>query len=364
MSARLSFDDALDAAIDAVMRGEHVDAVVSRFPAHAETLRPLVELAYASKHDRASALPASPRLATNFVMVAGAAQRARLTAVDAPPEAQPPPWWRQKLAFASMSIPAGLVALLAVAGISGAAAASVAVTSDTRISDQVADVARAVTPDWIDGGGSRSPASGAGATDGGNAASPSGHAPVVAPPLQGESGNQNTPPGPPQMISESGLIGELHGSVFTLTNGDGEFHVNVDASTAITGAIADGATATVTGDLSGGQNLHAVSVEVTAAAAFPPEQDHPEGNGAPGSPSENAPGQLDGRTPGNSTSDHTPGPQPDRTPGPPGDHTPQGSAGQPPGQSTAAPPGQQNGNNGNGGTSQQDNGNGGGSKKP
>ena len=365
MSARVSFDDALDAAIDAVMRGEQVSAVVARYPAHAETMRPLVELAYASQYTRGRAVPPpSPRLAANFSAVEGAAQRARIVQADTPREAPRAPWWRQKLTFASMSIPAGIVALLAVAGISGAAAASVAVTSDTSIGERVTAAAHAVTPDWIDGGDSDAATAHHGVTGNGGSA-PGGNSPLVAPGSQ-DGSEEHSPPGPPQTITESGLISDAQGNVFTLTNDDGDFHVNIDASTVVTGAIADGAMATVAGEFTGGQNLHATSVQVTSAPALAPQQEHPDGNGVPrgGGQSGDAPGQQGDATPGNSSNDHTPGPQADRTPGPQSDRTPSGNSGQPPGQSTAAPPGEQNGNNGNGQTSGQNNGNGGGNQKP
>ncbi len=136
MTGRESFDDALDAAIDAVRQGEHIDAVLARFPRHAAALAPLLRSApFGTPGAGLAAAPMSERLAGNFTIVRAAVERAQMArdaAQNAPRRAAEPraPWWQRRLAFASLSLPAGVIALAALAGISGAAAASVAVTGN------------------------------------------------------------------------------------------------------------------------------------------------------------------------------------------------------------------------------------------
>ena len=96
-------------------------------------------------------LPPTARLQANFAVV----QRA-LVPAPMPQAASdgPEPWWGRRLTFATLSLPAG-VFVFAVLGASGAAAATVAATTD--LPERVAETVHHVTPDWshsiIPGGG-------------------------------------------------------------------------------------------------------------------------------------------------------------------------------------------------------------------
>ena len=337
MSPRDSFDDALNSAIDALSRGEHIDSVLARQPRHAAALRPLLESAPfgAAEATRAGAAM-SPRLADNFSIVRAAVQRAQMAQTPMAPRIAPrmAPWWQRRLAFASLSLPAGAIALAAFAGISGAAAASVAITN----SDFPARVAEFVTHPLPVIGSNRD------GDDDANVHTPAASATIA-------SAAQSVSPTPPSsnapaLVTVSGTISDVHGNVFTLTASDGVYKVNTDGTTEITGSIADGATATVTGDATALKNLHATRVEASGASATPTAP----GNGNSSGPQNDATPET--RTPG-ANNDNTPGPKNDRTPGPPDGHTPG-----PPGGHTPPGGGGANGN-GNG------NGNGGGNgKKP
>ena len=325
MSPRDSFDDALDAAIDALSHGEHIDAVLARQPRHAAALRPLLESApFGGAETVRAGAAMSPRLADNFSIVRAAVQRAQMAQTPSAPRIAPrtAPWWQRRLAFASLSLPAGVIALAAFAGISGAAAASVAATN----SDFPARVAEFVTHPPVIGsshGGEH------GATATAPAHTPGAGATVAAAAQTGSP----TPPSPnaPTLVTVSGTISEMHGNVFTLTAADGVYKVNTDGTTEITGTIADGATATVTGDATAQKNLHATRVDASGAPdATPTAPGH--GNGNSNGPQNDAtpeaptPGDNSDSTPGPGN-DRTPGPPEGLTPGPPGDHTPPGGGG-------------------------------------
>jgi hypothetical protein len=328
MSARDSFDDALNSAIDALARGEHIDSVLAREPRHAAALRPLLESAPFGGAETVRAEAAmSPRLADNFSIVRAAVQRTQMAHAPIAPRIAPQaaPWWQRRLAFASLSLPAGVVALAAFAGISGAAAASVAVTG----SDFPARVAEFVTHPLPVIGSSHD------GDDRAVANAPAGAATAAA-------GAQSTPPSAnaPTLVTVSGTISDAHGNVFTLTAADGEYKVNTDGTTEITGTIADGATATVTGDATAQKNLHAKRVDAAGAPDATPTE--------PGNGNGNSNGPQNDATPETTPdpeNDKTPGPQNDRTPGPPDGHTTG-----PPGVHTPPGGGGANGNgNGNGG---------------
>jgi hypothetical protein len=359
MSGRESFDDALDAAIDAMRRGERIDAVLARHPRHAEALRPLLQ--GAPFGDPAAGLvsaPMSERLADNIAIVRAAVQRAHMAPQPlARPVEQPRvPWWQRRLTFASLSLPAGVFALAAFAGVSGAAAASVAV-SESGIPARVAEFVSHPLPFVDSGDGDSKPAASANTPD---SNTPGASAAATA----GASPSDNAP----TLVTVGGEISDVHGNVFTLTTNDGEYKVNVDGTTVVSGTIADGASATVTGDVTAEKNLHADSVDVTAAGDATPTAPGHQNQGGQNTPgNDHTPGPPPDVTPG-ASSDHTPGPPADHTPGPPGDHTPPGQTTNN-GNGNGGVNGNGNGGSGNNGNSGNTNGNGnnnggGNSKKP
>src|SRR5207249_11249088 len=107
--------------------------------------------------------------ATAPVLDAGVTRRLQqryavvLTAVEQAHErvaARDPRWWGRRVGFASASAPLGAVALAICAGVSGTAAASIAVGGEANIPGRLADF---VTPGWAkshdNGGGAGVPAS-------------------------------------------------------------------------------------------------------------------------------------------------------------------------------------------------------------
>jgi len=326
-----SFDDALNQAIDALQRGEQLDRVLARFPRHAGALRPLLETLEQARRGAPSPAAMSPRLADHFSIVRAAVQRAQMPAQPLPARdaGQPPSWWQRRLTFASLSVPAGAFALLAFAGVSGAAA-SIAVTGDVSVPSTVMDLVKK-PQHWLPG---------TSGSDHGNAsdnASSDGHATAdKGASASSAAGTGTVTPGSenkPSLMTLDGTVSDIHGDVFTLTTAGGAYQVNTDAKTTITGTITDGARATVTGSVTAEKNMHADTVDIAAA-----------------------PGANDATpTPG---SDKTPGPPVDRTPGPPADHTPGAQPAKttaPPAtpavQSGSAPNGNMNGN-GSGGAQQ------------
>jgi hypothetical protein len=307
MSAQQSFDEALDAAIDAVVAGEPIEVVLARFASQSAALRPVLETAVRATQDAsARTLPMSPALADNYTIVRAAVERAQLAErPDAAEDAvgRRAPWWQRRLTFASLTLPAGAFALLALAGVSGAAAASIAATPDLR-SAVVDFVASPHVPDLSssdDGGGGHDGAS-----------SPRGVAGETVPAAGAVASPTRASDNRPTHVTLTGTIADLHGNVFTLKMADGETKVNIDGGTQVTGVLADGAAASVTGDLTAEKNLHADSVAVTAPPANPANPDAtptPHGN-------------ADQKT-ATPASEHTPGSQPDHTPrSQSGDHTP------------------------------------------
>ena len=296
MTGRQSFDDALDAALRSLQAGEPLDRVLAAHPAHAATLRPMLETAL---DVRASAgyEPPSARLFEHVAIVRAAAQRAQMDARAAgmrtvTPHA--PRWWQRRLTFASMSLPVGIIALMAL-GAGGAAAASVAATSPGLTSQ----VAGAMRPGWV------------------NDLVP-GH----EDPPAGAQRPENTPAGAdtpggaqgPTAVELAGVVEDAHGNVFTLTDGSESWHVQIDSHTSVDGDIADGASVTVSGDVTAERNVHADDVSVTVPASTPTETATPPGQDKTPRP-EKTPAPPEKTPPAN-----------EPTKGPPADHTPPGAA--------------------------------------
>jgi uncharacterized membrane protein YgcG len=367
MSRRESFDDVLDAAIDAIREGEPMDAALGRHPAHAQALRPLLETASAMDPARGY-LPPTSRLGGNFTRVASALGRAQWER-DQAQTRQPDthtPWWRRRVAFASLSLPAGVFAF-ALLGVGGAAAATLAATTD--LPEKIGEQVERVAPSWADGvipGGEEPSGAAASATPTPiNTGTP---APLTSP-TAGDAAidaaatpeDATVAPGP-QPLSVAGTITNVRGNTFELVVGDATYKVQIDANTTVSGDIVEGASATVDGEVTGNDRLHATNVAATAPSAAPentPPQSSPEPPGQ-GGPPVTPPGQGDKTPNGQDGPPATPPgqgpPEPTRTPGPPAT---------PPGQGDDGGSGNGSGNgnsggSGNGGGSGSGNGNGGG----
>lgn len=332
-SGRESFEDALDSAIDALRAGRPLERVLSDHPTHATSLRDVLDTALLATADGGGYVPPSARLAEHVTIVRAAAQRAHMAAaasqaVTVAP--QRPSWWQRRLTFASLSIPAG-VAVFAL-GASGAAAAAgvAAVTTDVP-----AQFVRAAAPAWV-----RDAVPGFGHNHDGD--------PVVngSPTAEGSEtdpahGDTQTPGdiNKPTTAHIAGVVTTVNGNRFTLLDDEGEWLVQIDASTVVDGAIAEGARASVDGDLTAGKNMHADAVVVTSPAPVATDDDAkktpPGADKTPGPP-ENTPKPTNTPRP-----DVTPGPA-DRTP-PPG---PGGGQGPPEGSGIDGGSGNSGGGNG------------------
>ena len=66
-----SFDDALDAAIDAIRHGQSLDVVLAAHSLHAYQLRPLLDTAITAGGPAAVAVDTCARIASNFGVVRG-----------------------------------------------------------------------------------------------------------------------------------------------------------------------------------------------------------------------------------------------------------------------------------------------------
>lgn len=278
MSGPDPFDEALDAAIDALRRGRPVEAVLADQRPHDSALRPLLETAEAL--GAAPQAPYSRALAHNYAILQAAVERAQMSALREPAPAAPSPWWQRRLTFASLSLPAGALALILTAAAAGGATASIATT---EVGSEVVDLVR---PQWVTDmlpGGKSDDApgqSGVPAPDA-NPAAPGGDAP----------GADNRP----TAITVTGVVSNVNGNIFTLTNSDGAWLVQVDSGTEVTGEILDGADATVSGESTAEKNLHATSVAATGGAAADgnPAADRtnePKPGNRPAAPSEQPPG--------------------------------------------------------------------------
>ena len=356
MSRRETFDDALDAAINAVQHGDSIDAVLARFPRHAPALRPLLETASAANPSRAYLSPTS-RLTENFARVESALGRARWERDNVHPgrATASAPWWTRRVAFASLSLPAGIFAF-ALLGAGGAAAATLAVTTD--LPEQIGERVESLTPSWthgvIPGGAGDSAGPIASATPAGAAADT---ATPASSPTAGAGGDETpvpseTPRGS-QPLTVSGTITNVRGNTFELTTGGMTYKVQTDTNTSVSGQIVEGAPATVQGELTATDRLHATSVVAWAPPALDPEHTPPlcpPYNPGQGGPPETPPGQggPPATPPGQGDPPATPPGQGQKTktPGPPATPPGQGSGG---GGSSENENGNGGGNNGNGG---------------
>jgi len=368
MNGRERFDDALDAAIDAMRGGAPASDVLAAHPLHREELELL--LGVVSRAVRADGGVAAPAGVDSFSRVRAALRSQRMAAAGLPASGARTngPWWARRWTLASLTLPAAAFLFVALAGASGVAAATLAVTNP----DAAAKAASAVTPEWAQrvlpkslGGEATEHSSGergatpeAGGEDSGSDRGAGG--------AQGGAGGQSGQSGQND-VTLSGDVSDVHGNTFVLTTSDGEWKVQIDAKTEVSGEIVEGATATVEGTTTGPKMLHADGVD---ASGGDPEPGRSEGH------DKTPPGQ--GRRNGPGGSDGTAEPPVDETPSPNngnGNGNGNGGGGStgPPGL-TRTPPGQGNGQGGasNGansgaggnGTPKANNGNGGGNKKP
>jgi len=309
MNRRGTFEDALDAAIDAIRNGERMEDALARFPGRGAALRPLLEAApFAGA--AASYIAPTGRLQELFdTRVHSALGRAQWERGHKRPEPGPPPWWSRRVAFASLSLPAGVFAF-ALLSAGGAAAATVATT--TGMSGRIAETLEHVAPEWAQGaipgghGGGAGPAAPPATTSVPDATATDT---ATAPPEQTPA-PANTHG--PQSMTASGIITNVRGSTFELETADGPVTVQVDANTSVTGTIAEGATADVSGAIAGDGNLHAYTVAVSGGDATPSAQDPP-----PQSPRD-PPTDKPATPPGQAETTHTPPGEAGHTQTPPG----------------------------------------------
>jgi hypothetical protein len=257
-------DDALDAAIDALQRGRPLDAALYDQRPHGSALLPLLETAEAV---RSAPPPPLPReLPHNFAMVRAAVERARMAQPDSEQigETSPRHWWSRKLTFASLSVPVGAAALILTAGAAGA-------TASVLTTDLGATVADVVLPAQLADGlpGKSGDAPGHNKAPGGPPSANPGSSGGEAP------GSDNQP----TALEVSGTISDVNGGNFTLTNGDGVWHVQTDVATEISGEILEGGTANVEGVVRAEKNLHAT--DVSASGGTPDAPPGPEGTTTP-----------------------------------------------------------------------------------
>jgi hypothetical protein len=300
-----TFDDALDAALDAVRGGTPIEQVLAAWPEHGTELRALL-----------TPLAAAPGAQPPFdaARIAGGYRRVRGAVLDA--RDAPRAWWRRPVSFASLSIPAGILAIAAIGAAGAAAGGTAAITGQ----DLPAAVEQIVTLGTHGGGNGHATPHGNGNPNSNGQNGAGG----------GSAGADAThPTGQPEQVTASGVVSDTRGNVFVLTASDGTaWKVNIDGDTQVTGAIADGATVTVTGDVTSTTDkiLHADSVNVTAAAPAAPQ-----GAATPAPPNH---GTGPEHTPG--VPQGTPGPGSSNSHGP--SATPEaisGSGSGPPGQGNA-----------------------------
>jgi hypothetical protein len=331
MNRRLSFDDALNASIDAIVAGRPMDAALDAHARFAPALRPLLETVSAIGAAR-PALPEPARLASNYAPVRDALRDARIARDGIQRAPANAGWMQRRVAFASLSLPAVAVAALAIMGAGGAAAATLAVTQPGVIS-RAAD---AVTPDWVQ---EKIPALPQHDGTDGAQTPENGDAPGIT--GANESPSAADTPSNGDVIDVTGVVSDSHGDTFTLTAGDATWRVVHDHDTAITGEILDGATATVHGRTAG-ITLHADSISASGG-------DPGDGNNGSGNDKTPAPGDAPGNSgdaPGHSeTPPGNSGDAPGHSETPPGNsgnapgqsETPPGNSGNAPGQSSTPP---------------------------
>lgn len=293
MNRATAFDDALDAAIDALQRGRPLDAVIADQGHRGALLRPLLEVADATRRSVTSA-PSSPNLEHNYAIVRAAVERAHMTAAAASRERVPqaPSWWRRRLGFASLSLPAGVVALALTAGAVGAAASLVALDPGAVVGELV----RPVLPDAITRDEDES---------------------ATTPPNERGGGAPVDVPGAdhqPTDITLEGTVTDVKGNIFTLTAGDDAYLIQIDANTEIEGEILEGATAAVSGEMTGEKNVHATRVSAQGGTPADPSG-KPDGAGQPVEPGRpEDPGQQ-GEPPGSERPPEAPPAQGEELPG-------------------------------------------------
>jgi hypothetical protein len=327
----LPFDDALDAAIDALQRGRPLDAVVSDHGRTGAMLRPLLETADAARRS-ITRPPLSRALEHNYAIVRAAVERAQMAAAaqagNTDREAtRPAPYWKRRLGFASLSLPVGALALALTVGAAGATASLVA----TDHGGVLGEIVSPVVPDRI------LPSALVHDDHDARGAAPAANNDEAP----GQTRETPRAENRPQEVTVDGVVSDVNGNTFTLTDGDDEYHVQIDGNTDVEGEILEGATAEVTGDMTAEKNVHAT--DVSAEGGTPADRGKPEDKGKPedtGQPED--PGQ-----PGDpSGSENHPDGPPGQSDDPPGSRSEGGGNG--------------NGNNNN----NSNNGNGGGPKKP
>ncbi|MDP9237372.1 MAG: hypothetical protein M3P30_08250 [Chloroflexota bacterium] len=310
MTPRETFDDALDSAIDALVSGESVEDVLARHPQRADMLEPLIDTADLAAHDSSAAtLPRPIALVHNYAIVRAAVERAQMLprSVPMPERERAASWFGRRMSFASLTVPAGAVVALVFASMSGAAAASIAVDGDGLAST----VAGYVSP-YIPLVGSEESTKSDAANPAGEAQPPS--ASGVAVPAAGSTQASDNRP---LLVTVTGTISGSNGNAFVLTNGEGDTHVNIDALTKVKGIIADGATATVSGEITAEKNLHATAVDVALDAGAVAEATATPRAAASG----NTPQGTAAHTPTGPPASPTPSPDPEPTAaGASGDH--------------------------------------------
>lgn len=301
MNRRISFEDALDAAIDAMRAGQTPSRAMGMYGRYAPALAPLLQTAAAIDAARPS-LPAPARLPENYATVRNALRAARGGGSEAAGTRDRAGWMTRRVTFASLSLPVAGIAAVMLAG-SGAAAATIAVTQPAIV-QRAADV---VTPSWVQ---DKLPGI---APDRGNEdiATPA-PGPTNAAGIEGSPESSATTASG-DVIDASGIISDSHGNSFTLTSADTTWTVVLAPGGSVSGSIEDGRQATVHGRVAG-KTLHADTVSVASG------EETPAADGTP-QPDENAPGNS-GNAPGHNKTPGTGGGTPtadDEAPGNSGD---------------------------------------------
>ena len=284
MSAPLAFDDALDAAIDALRAGATREQALAAAGGHAADLAGLLDTVDSLVP---APVPAPSRLGDHFAIVRAALERAQMTHSEMIP-AEPAPsghWWQKRLGLASLSIPAGLAALM-LAGAAGAA-------GGVAVSGLGQEIAESVRPGWV--------SDRIGSDDHGTPAGNGSSDNPAAPGSGGVPGSEHRP----QHISLSGTVSGINGNTFTLTGADGAWQVQIDAKTVVTGEVLEGATATVEGDITAEKNLHALALTATGGTPAAP-QGKPEDVGTPNGPGDTGKPESTRTPPANNENAGTP----------------------------------------------------------
>jgi hypothetical protein len=298
MSRQRAFDDILDAALDAVRSGRPIEEVVASYPQYAGQLRPLLEAAI--RLDGAPAyLPPTARLQANFSVVQSALARGRAIS---PRSSQSRPWWQRRITFATLSLPAGIFAF---ALMSAGGSAAVTIVATTNLSSRVSKTIERVSPSWShaiipgsddDTGEVILPV----ATP---SAAPKDHAIVsTSTPIAESSAAAATATPPPaavpsasgpQAFAGSGLVSNVRGNIFELTANGITYTVQIDANTSVDGAIAEGTSASVQGEHTGNDRVHATRVTIIDVpdATDQPPQSQPGGGDKP-EKTQTPPGQV------------------------------------------------------------------------